>query len=174
MPATYLAHGRGRSLNACAAEREGKRPWTRFAREYGLRPAARDLLTPSEWHHVGKYASACDYYDPSDLPDLYAENPEVFTPRGAAIILGMIAEQTAQELEARAKEIARSFAYHRQWPTRWAEVTEGDLHFHAAPLCKGFLRRAGMGLRIGGNIRGHRDTRNVQVPVRLLPCPATN
>jgi hypothetical protein len=63
-----------------SAEAEGKLPLTRaigpLARVLGItRGQARDLLLeagPSEWHHVGKYAARCNYYDVNALIRLHA------------------------------------------------------------------------------------------------------
>lgn len=66
--------GCSRSARACEAEREGKFPLTRAAQILAERAmcsvafARRCLLVIGhcEWHHVGKYASACLYYDTED------------------------------------------------------------------------------------------------------------
>ena len=54
-----------RSRRAQIAELEGKMPATRAAIEWGFRSAKslRAWISNCEWHHVGKYANAVDYYD---------------------------------------------------------------------------------------------------------------
>lgn len=54
-----------RSYNACEAERAGRMPTTRASRAWGFRSAAalRRWVRTNEWHHVGKYANAVNYYD---------------------------------------------------------------------------------------------------------------
>lgn len=58
-----------RSYNAEQAEQEGRLPRTVAARGMGLSQAAFDAgceaagYVPTEWHHVGKYATPVDYYD---------------------------------------------------------------------------------------------------------------
>ena len=96
MTATYFRHRRGRSRNAEAAEIEGRQPLTRakqaVSAEYGctqvVAAAALKLLHDGEWHHVGKHAKACDYYDTEDerLPGVIAHilacgGPRKFTER---------------------------------------------------------------------------------------------
>lgn len=82
MTATYFRRGLGRSRNAESAEIEGRQPLTRakraVAEQLGCTQAvasvALKLLHDGEWHHVGKYATACDYYDSEDerLPGVVA------------------------------------------------------------------------------------------------------
>lgn len=70
MPATYLRNGRGRSVNASIAEGENKLPLTRAVKALSqiariTQRRARAIFTEigrCEWHHVGRYATACDYY----------------------------------------------------------------------------------------------------------------
>jgi hypothetical protein len=63
MTATYFNHGHGKSLNARAAERSGIYPATKTARVLGISTALlKEIASPCEWHHVGKFASRCDYY----------------------------------------------------------------------------------------------------------------
>ena len=64
MVATYYREGRGKSLNAIRAEENGILPATHAAKKLGVSlKVLRGALTPCEWHHVGKYATPCDYYD---------------------------------------------------------------------------------------------------------------
>lgn len=82
MTATYFRHGGGRSRNASLAEAEGRMPLTRAKRAVAARlgcrqaeaAAALRLLYDGEWHHVGKYATACSYYWVGDprLPGVVA------------------------------------------------------------------------------------------------------
>jgi len=67
------SHGRGRSWGAEEAEQYGRYPRTRAAEHLGVSVkafragyAASDY-TSNEWHHVGKYAAAIDYYDTHEL-----------------------------------------------------------------------------------------------------------
>jgi len=74
MTATYFRHGAGRSINARVAEGEGRCPLSRakkiVAEQFGctqiIAAAALDLLHDGEWHHVGRYAAECAYYDTTD------------------------------------------------------------------------------------------------------------
>ena len=56
-----------RSRRAQIAESHGKEPATRAAKTWGFKSASalKKWVKTSEWHHVGKYASAVDYYDVS-------------------------------------------------------------------------------------------------------------
>lgn len=71
MTATYLREGRGRSLRALEAEDNDRLPLTRaipvVAKRAGVTQkvarAALEATHDGEWHHVGKYAGRCDYYD---------------------------------------------------------------------------------------------------------------
>lgn len=66
-----------RSYNAQVAESSGRYPRTRAARNMGLSVKLFDLgckaigYTPTEWHHVGKYANEVVYYDTTAI-DNYA------------------------------------------------------------------------------------------------------
>ena len=74
MTATYFRHGEGRSIAARVAESDGRMPMSRakvtVASEHGctqvVAAAALALLHDGEWHHVGKYATRCDYFDADD------------------------------------------------------------------------------------------------------------
>lgn len=65
--ATYLRHGRGRSLNAEAAMDSGRMPASHIAKAIGQGTTAAFITqyAPStgEWHHVGKYATHVAFYD---------------------------------------------------------------------------------------------------------------
>ncbi len=75
MSATYLRKGQGKSDNAYYAQNTGKWPLTRAIKIISVaikpyykvpRRIIRDWLElqgACEWHHVGKYATPCDYYD---------------------------------------------------------------------------------------------------------------
>lgn len=64
-----------RSLNAEIAENENRFPLTRAAAFMNLSIKAfkagceKCKYSPSEWHHVGKYANRVDYYDTTELND---------------------------------------------------------------------------------------------------------
>jgi len=90
MTATYLRKGQGKSDNAYYAESCGLYPLTRGVKiiSQRIKPYYRipqktirewlELQGPSEWHHVGKYASNCDYYDTEPLLELLL-HPELLT-----------------------------------------------------------------------------------------------
>jgi|GEM_PF-7071033 len=74
--ATYYRHGDGRSLNARDAEANDRMPLTRATAAVRAEMAARgrkitvaqarEALRATwggEWHHVGKYAAECAYYE---------------------------------------------------------------------------------------------------------------
>lgn len=71
MVATYFRRGHGRSKNARVAEYEGRQPMSRakqtVAAMYGctqaVAKAALEMTWDGEWHHVGKFATVCEYYD---------------------------------------------------------------------------------------------------------------
>jgi len=75
MTATYASKGQGKSDNAYYAQSMGKWPLTRAVKliaerikPYYTLPQRyiREWLKlqgACEWHHVGKYANMCDYYD---------------------------------------------------------------------------------------------------------------
>lgn len=77
MTATYLHKGQGKSDNAYYAERCGKYPLTTAVKviSRALKPyykitqkTIREWLEKTgsdEYHHVGKYATICYYYDTS-------------------------------------------------------------------------------------------------------------
>jgi len=86
MVATYIRNGRGKSINAYLAESQGKYPLTKATTVIyrKLKPyfniTKKDvrkwllLLGSSEYHHVGKYATCCDYYDTEEIIDCFFEN----------------------------------------------------------------------------------------------------
>lgn len=65
--ASYILHGRGRSHNAEIAEGNGRFPASRIAKAIGRGVTAAFIKEHAphsgEWHHVGKYAAAIEYYD---------------------------------------------------------------------------------------------------------------
>lgn len=67
-----------KSYNAEWAERNGRFPKTRAAKELGLNTKVFDEARwainyrSKEWHHVGKYANPVNYYDTEELKN----NPE--------------------------------------------------------------------------------------------------
>ena len=64
MVATYFREGRGHSINALRAHEVGIFPATHAAKALGISiKLLRDIATPCERHHVGKYAALTDYYD---------------------------------------------------------------------------------------------------------------
>lgn len=70
MTATFFRKGRGSSIRAMEAESEGRMPLTRAAawvrENCGVKLADAKIILKiahdGEWHHVGKFASRCDYY----------------------------------------------------------------------------------------------------------------
>ena len=74
MTATYFRHGEGRSIAARAAESNGRMPLSRakiavarrFACTQTVAVEALELLHDGEWHHVGKFAAECKYYNADD------------------------------------------------------------------------------------------------------------
>lgn len=77
MRSTYYsrANSYSKSYNAIIAESEGRYSRTVAAKKLGLSIKAFDAgcayinYRSTEWHHVGKYANAVDYYDTKDLGD---------------------------------------------------------------------------------------------------------
>lgn len=75
-----------RSFNAEVAESENRLPRSRAAAFCGLSVAAFDAgcravgYSPSEWHHVGKFAARVDYYDCEEL----ASQPEFWAGAAAS------------------------------------------------------------------------------------------
>lgn len=77
MPVTYGQSGYvgfSRSVRAHVAETEGRSPITRAARTLAeltgctiaMSRRVLEAIGPCEWHHVGKYAAAVDFFDPYD------------------------------------------------------------------------------------------------------------
>ena len=66
--AEYLRRGQGRSDGAEEAEAAGFLPATRAGKALGV-PGRfiSDCCAAAEWHHVGKYAQARDYYDVAEV-----------------------------------------------------------------------------------------------------------
>ena len=79
MTATYIRHGRGRSINAEIAMDNGRLPASHIAKEIGKGCTAAFISAhaPSsgEWHHVGKYAQMVDFYDLDTVLEWF-ETPE--------------------------------------------------------------------------------------------------
>lgn len=79
MTAAYYSRNQSysKSLNAEEAEGEGRLPRSRAAKFMGLSLAAFDAgceaadYVATEWHHVGKYANECSYYDTVELGSSY-------------------------------------------------------------------------------------------------------
>jgi hypothetical protein len=75
MTATYLRKAQGKSDNAYHAQSCGRWPLTRAVKIIAAELKGYykipqriirewlEAMGPCEWHHVGKYATACDYYD---------------------------------------------------------------------------------------------------------------
>lgn len=67
--ATYFSSGRGRSWGAEEAEEKGRYPRLRAAMRLGISVSAFDSAcdavgyVPTEWHHVGKFASRVEFYN---------------------------------------------------------------------------------------------------------------
>ena len=58
-----------RSRRAQIAEIDGRMPATRAAKAWGFKSATalKKWIRSREWHHVGKFATATDYYDVSEF-----------------------------------------------------------------------------------------------------------
>ena len=81
MTATYLRKGQGKSDNAYYAQSLGRWPLTKAVKV--ISSAIRgyykvtqkqirrwlEEIGPVEWHHVGKYATECNYYDTEEVVD---------------------------------------------------------------------------------------------------------
>lgn len=71
--AKYFRNGHGRSRGASEAEEHGRYPRVRAAKRLGVSTVAFDAgcdairYASTEWHHVGKYAAAVDYYDTAEI-----------------------------------------------------------------------------------------------------------
>jgi len=88
MTASYLRKGQGKSDNAYHAQTCGKWPLTRAVKIIAatIKPYYKipqriirewlEMVGPCEWHHVGKYANVCDYYDTNDILDALFERDE--------------------------------------------------------------------------------------------------
>lgn len=75
MVATYLRKGQGKSDNAYYAQSCGRWPLTTAVKviSHAIKGYFKipqrvikewlEEMGPCEWHHVGKYAAECDYYD---------------------------------------------------------------------------------------------------------------
>ena len=75
MAATYLRKGQGKSDRAYRAQSRGRWPLTRAVQIVydEIRPYYNvtkkkirewlEAMGPCEWHHVGSYATPCDYFD---------------------------------------------------------------------------------------------------------------
>lgn len=77
MKATYLRFGRGESLNSLKAKNYGKFPLTGAAKDLGVSTSAfkagisKADIIPCEWHHVGKFATAVDFFDTEECDNSY-------------------------------------------------------------------------------------------------------
>lgn len=81
MTATYLHKGQGKSDNAYHAQSSGRWPLTRAVKIIAeeIKPFYKipqriirqwlEMIGACEWHHVGKYATECDYYDTEPILD---------------------------------------------------------------------------------------------------------
>lgn len=90
MTATYIRHGRGRSINAEIAMSNNRLPASHIAKALGKGCTAAFISAnaPSsgEWHHVGKYAQMVDFYDLDAVLEWFetAEAQELFAEYKAA------------------------------------------------------------------------------------------
>lgn len=123
MVATYFRHGRGHSINALNAHDQGRFPATHAARILGISAKLlREVAEPSEWHHVGKYATRCDYYDTAEQPSdvCRAILDRKLKPEARATWQRLLDEATEREA-TEAREIG-------EFHIRWAR----DRHGYAA------------------------------------------
>tara|TARA_Y100001963_G_C6721964_1_gene419544 strand:+ start:225 stop:569 length:345 start_codon:yes stop_codon:yes gene_type:complete len=100
--ASYYSHGRGRSWNAEEAEQYGRYPRTRAAESLGVSVKAFRAgciaceYVASEWHHVGKFASAVTYYDTEELkadPRFWKGCAEAYKSKAKKDQMNMYAER---------------------------------------------------------------------------------
>ncbi len=66
--AHYCRFGEGRSARALEAEARGLLPATRAGKALGV-PGRfiRECCEAEEWHHVGKFATPCNYYNVEEI-----------------------------------------------------------------------------------------------------------
>lgn len=113
MTATYIREGRGRSWAAEKAESKGRMPMTRAIKELRVCVPctireAREVLEETydgEWHHVGKYANACNYYDVGAAARLLAKRRLAVDPGYAAELETLRAEAVEARRLARIEEL---------------------------------------------------------------------
>jgi len=150
---TYAYYSRAgsfsRSYNAEVAEEEGRLPRTRAAKRFGLSAAAFDAgceaaeYQPCEWHHVGRYAVAVDYYDCETL----AADPRFWEGAAAAYKsaarramvkarqAAFAAENVAAEKEAHAQWLIKQRArLHAQWTSPIPKLVQPPERQHRAWL----------------------------------------
>lgn len=95
-----------RSRRAQIAEIDGRMPATRAAKTWGFKSAAclKKWVRSTEWHHVGRFAAATDYYDVeswirdeslwlSDIVGLSAD----LTKRGREMVLRPLVTRIVRE-----------------------------------------------------------------------------
>jgi len=91
MTATYLRKGQGKSNRAYEAEAHGRYPLTTAVKVISrvIKPYYRvsqriirqwlEQIGHCEYHHVGKYAACCDYYDIEPILNALFDDFEVWT-----------------------------------------------------------------------------------------------
>ena len=138
MAATYLRHGRGRSRNAEFAEQFGRCPLSRaipvVAAEAGvsrkLARAALEHTHDGEWHHVGKYACECPYYDPAEAIAAL----EDAAIRAALERELMVAEMQDKILDAIGARELRAAGASVKWHRELVKTTAGEWDYQIAGI----------------------------------------
>ena len=70
--------GSKKSVRAIGAEEEGKFPASVAGKLLGVSSEAiKNVLTPCEWHHTGKYFNTTDYYDIQIFLDIINNSDEL-------------------------------------------------------------------------------------------------
>jgi hypothetical protein len=133
MTATYFKHGAGKSLNARRAESYGKFPATTAAKVLGITTALlKEISSPCEWHHVGKFATKCDYFD---------TDPESFDFEACMTVLRTFRARLTEKRKA-----AREFWLHAAFLAMKREKDERAARLHVTARYAHYLSR-GMTLR---------------------------
>lgn len=92
------------SVRAAEAYENGILPASKAARQYGFKDAKtfRSFFRPSEWHHVGKYATPCDFFDVEESVASWERPADV--PRG---LLRAVSRRMRPWFEERIREMLR-------------------------------------------------------------------
>lgn len=168
--------GWSRSKRASAAEREGKRPLSRFVQlirpEFPGVTAAdvRAVIQPCEWHHTSKMVNPTDYYDPREIlvdhPDCQCSETPPCNDTCVCCECGLRhdAADNAKALRERIakrkllKKLIRQHGHDGRFAIMltdgevWHHVDQTGIHFLGRVLATinrgGFVRDSGEGQRI--------------------------